>query len=103
MPARRTTACLRAVAYGVVIETAGGHARALRKVRMLTRGLIVEALEQHRDNAAKMGHDILDAWIARRHVPGNEVEDDGAVLKRGADGDREPVVVNWVIGEQRPF
>src|SRR5262245_2001105 len=85
---------LGAVAYGVVIEAPSGHARALRQVRMLAWDLIVEPLEQHRDDATDMGNDIFDVRVAFWHAPGDQVQDDGAVLERGTDGDRESEIVD---------
>ncbi|MGH7306577.1 MAG: hypothetical protein ACRELZ_25125, partial [Candidatus Rokuibacteriota bacterium] len=49
-----------------VVEAASGHARALRQIRMLARSLVVEALEQHRDDAAQVRDDVLDV----REAPG---------------------------------
>src|SRR4029450_7226233 len=66
----------------------------LRQVRVRARGLIVESLEQHWDDAPDMGNDIFDVRVALWHAPGDQVEDNGAVLERGADGDGEPVVVD---------
>ena len=85
---------LRAVADDVVVEAARGDARALRQIRMLARCLVVEALEQHRDDAAQVGNDVLDVREALRQAAGDQVQHDRGVLERGADGDREAVVVD---------
>src|SRR5205823_14954315 len=80
---------LRAVADDVVVEAARGDARALGQVRMLAGRLVVEALEQHRDDAAEMRNDVFDGGKPLRDAPGDQVQHDRGVLERSADGNRE--------------
>src|SRR5215472_6608890 len=63
---------LRAVADDVVEEAACRHARALRQVRMLLRRLVVEALQQHRDDPAEVRDHVLDVREALRDAPGDQ-------------------------------
>src|SRR5215471_8471018 len=72
---------LGAVAHGVVEETTRGHARALGQIWILAWGLVVQPLEQHRDDAAEMGDDVLDVRVALGHAASDQVQDDGGVLE----------------------
>src|SRR4030095_16583583 len=79
---------------GTEIAAWGGHAGAPRQVGWLARGLIVEPLEQHGDDATDMRNDIFNVRVALWHAPGDQVQDKGDVLERGADGNREAIVVD---------
>src|SRR5207245_3739513 len=62
---------LRAVTDDVVVEAPRGHARTLRQIRVLLRRLIVEALEEYRDDAAQVRDHVLDAREALGYALGD--------------------------------
>src|SRR5712691_8503128 len=67
---------VRAVANGVVVEAPRGDAGRLRQVPLAHRELIVETLQEHRDEAAEVRNNVGDMGELRRDLLGNEVQRD---------------------------